>query len=402
MSSLSIAIEHLRQGRMIILVDDEDRENEGDLVMAAEFADADAVNFMARFGRGLICLPMTSAQVDKLGLPPMTTDNRARRSTAFTVSIEARDGITTGISAADRACTIAAACDPEAKAGDVVMPGHIFPLRAVEGGVLKRRGHTEGAIDLMRLAGLRPAGVICEIMRDDGTMARRDDLDQFAKIHDLPILTIEDIVRQRQKTEVLVEKVDEAELPTIYTEEPLRIHAFRSVLDGVEHLAIVKHPLGKTPLVRVHSECLTGEALGSLRCDCGPQLQESLRRVGESTGGAVIYLRNHEGRGIGLANKVRAYALQDQGHDTVEANLRLGFAPDMRDFAPAAHILKALDVRAVRLLTNNPLKCSALEELGIDVTERIPLVIPPNPFNASYLASKHERMGHFQTERTEN
>lgn len=401
MSSLSIAIEHLRQGRMIILVDDEDRENEGDLVVAAEFADAAAVNFMARFGRGLICLPMTSAQVDKLGLPPMTTDNRARRSTAFTVSIEARDGITTGISAADRARTIAAACDPEAKAGDIVMPGHIFPLRAVDGGVLKRRGHTEGAIDLMRLAGLRPAGVICEIMRDDGTMARRDDLDDFAKIHDLPILTIEDIVHQRQSTEVLVEKVAEAELPTIYADQPLRIHAFRSVLDGVEHLAIVKHPLGETPLVRVHSECLTGEALGSLRCDCGPQLQESLRRVGESTGGAVIYLRNHEGRGIGLANKVRAYALQDQGHDTVEANVRLGFAPDMRDFTPAAHILKALDVKAVRLLTNNPLKSSALEELGIDVTERIPLVIPPNPYNASYLASKHERMGHFHTERTE-
>ena len=402
MSSLSIAIEHLRQGGMIILVDDEDRENEGDLVMAAEFADAAAVNFMARFGRGLICLPMAAAQVDKLGLPPMTTDNKARRSTAFTVSIEARDGVTTGISAADRARTIAAACDPEANAGDIVMPGHIFPLRAVDGGVLKRRGHTEGAVDLMRLAGLRPAGVICEIMRDDGTMARRDDLDHFAKIHDLPVLTIEEIVRYRQRTEVLVEKVAEAELPTTYANEPLRIHAFRNVLDGVEHLAIVKHPLGETPLVRVHSECLTGEALGSLRCDCGPQLQESLRRVGESTGGAVIYLRNHEGRGIGLANKVRAYALQDQGHDTVEANVRLGFAPDMRDFAPAAYILKALGVGAVRLLTNNPVKSSALEELGIYVTERIPLVIPPNPFNASYLASKYERMGHFHTERAEN
>jgi 3,4-dihydroxy 2-butanone 4-phosphate synthase / GTP cyclohydrolase II len=279
MSSLSIALEQLRRGGMIILVDDEDRENEGDLIVAAEFATAEVVNFMAKHGRGLICLPMTAEQVDMLGLPPMAAVNKARRSTAFTVSIEARDGITTGISAADRACSIAAASNPLAKPGDIVMPGHIFPLRAAEGGVLKRQGHTEGSVDLMRLASLRPAAVICEIMREDGTMARRDDLDVFAKVHGLPILTIEEIVKHRRREDMLVTEVAQADLPTAHADEPLRIHAFRSSVDGVEHLAIVKHPLGNVPLVRVHSECLTGEALGSLRCDCGPQLQEAIRMV---------------------------------------------------------------------------------------------------------------------------
>ena len=394
MSTLSEALTHLRKGGMIILVDDEDRENEGDLVMAAEFATPEAVNFMARYGRGLICMPMAGAMVDRFNLPPMTSNNRARRSTAFTVSIEAREGISTGISAHDRARTIAAACNPDAKPEDIVSPGHIFPLRAAEGGVLVRAGHTEGSIDLMALAGLRSAAVICEIMRDDGEMARRPDLDVFAKEHGLPILTIEAIVKHRKKTEMLVKEVAHSELPSAFADEPLQVHAFRSLIDGTEHLALVKHPLLATPLVRVHSECLTGEALGSLRCDCGPQLQESIRLISESEGGVVIYLRGHEGRGIGLANKIMAYALQDKGHDTVEANTALGFAPDTRDYAAAAHMLKALGVKSLVLLSNNPQKANALEEFGVEVVERRPLIIAANPFNAAYLATKRDRMGH--------
>jgi 3,4-dihydroxy 2-butanone 4-phosphate synthase / GTP cyclohydrolase II len=394
MSALSKALEHLRKGGMIILTDDEDRENEGDLVMAAEFATPEAVNFMARFGRGLICLPMTSTALDKFNLPQMAPINRARRSTAFTISIEARDGITTGISAFDRAHTIATAINPNTKSEDIVSPGHVFPLRAAEGGVLKRAGHTEGAIDLMTLAGLQPAGVICEIMGDDGEMSRRPALEVFAKTHNLPILTIAELVKHRLETEVLIDEVAKSELPTAYADEPLTVHAFRSRIDGTEHLAIVKHPLPKTPLVRVHSECLTGEALGSLRCDCGPQLQTAIRMVSESEGGVVLYMRNQEGRGIGLANKIKAYALQDQGHDTVEANAALGFANDTRDYAAAAHMLKALGVSELTLLTNNPDKTHALQELGLNVVEQRPLVIEANPFNANYLATKREKLGH--------
>ncbi len=394
MSALPEALSHLRAGGMIILVDDEDRENEGDLVVAAEFASANAVNFMARFGRGLICMPMAGSMIDHFNLPPMTRKNQANRSTAFTVSIEARDGITTGISAHDRARTIAAACNPGAKPEDIVSPGHIFPLRAADGGVLSRTGHTEGSIDLMVMAGLRPAAVICEIMREDGTMARRGDLDVFAKQHGLPVLTIEAIVQHRKKTEMLVKEISRSQLPSAFADEPLQVHAFRSLIDGTEHLALVKHPLPATPLVRVHSECLTGEALGSLRCDCGPQLQESIRLVSESDGGVVIYLRGHEGRGIGLANKIMAYALQDKGHDTIEANAVLGFAPDTRDYAAAAHMLKAFGVSSLVLLSNNPGKKKALTDLGLNVVERRPLIIAPNPFNAAYLATKRDRMGH--------
>ncbi len=394
MSALSKALEQLRKGGMIILTDDEDRENEGDLVMAAQFATPQAVNFMARYGRGLICLPMTSAALDKFNLPPMAPVNRARRSTAFTISIEARDGITTGISAFDRAHTIATAINPNTKSEDIVSPGHVFPLRAAEGGVLKRAGHTEGAIDLMALAGLQPAGLICEIMGDDGEMSRRPALEIFAKTHKLPILTIAELVKHRLQTEVLIDEVAKSELPTAYADEPLTVHAFRSRIDGAEHLAIVKHPLPKTPLVRVHSECLTGEALGSLRCDCGPQLQTAIRMVSESQGGVVLYMRNQEGRGIGLANKIKAYALQDQGHDTVEANAALGFANDTRDYAAAAHMLKALGVSELTLLTNNPDKTHALQELGLNVVEQRPLVIEANPFNANYLATKREKLGH--------
>jgi 3,4-dihydroxy 2-butanone 4-phosphate synthase / GTP cyclohydrolase II len=394
MSALSKALEQLRNGGMIVLTDDDDRENEGDLVMAAEFATPEAVNFMARYGRGLICLPMTAAALDKFNLPQMASINRARRSTAFTISIEARDGITTGISAFDRAHTIAKAINPNTKPEDIVSPGHVFPLRAAEGGVLKRAGHTEGAIDLMTLAGLQPAGVICEIMGDDGEMSRRPALEVFAKTHNLPILSIAELLKHRLQIEVLIDEVAKSELPTAYADEALTVHAFRSRIDGTEHLAIVKHPLPKTPLVRVHSECLTGEALGSLRCDCGPQLQTAIRMVAESEGGIVLYMRNQEGRGIGLANKIKAYALQDRGHDTVEANTILGFANDSRDYAAAAHMLKALGVSELTLLTNNPDKTLALQDLGLNVVEQRPLVIEANPFNANYLATKREKLGH--------
>ncbi len=394
MSALSQALSALQQGKMIVLVDDEDRENEGDLIVAAEFATPETVNFMAMHGRGLICLALTGAQVDRFNLPPMIRDNQARRSTAFTVSIEARAGITTGISAFDRARTIAAAVNPDAMAEDIVSPGHVFPLRAAEGGVLARNGHTEGAVDLMRLAGLKPGAVICEVMRDDGEMARRPDLDLFAQKHGLPVLTIRELVEYRIKTEVQVEEVASASLPSVFADHPMRVHAFKSLVDGVEHLALVKGPLPEVPLIRVHSECLTGDALGSLRCDCGAQLQESLRLISESDGGAVIYLRGQEGRGIGLANKIRAYALQDAGQDTVDANTALGFAADARDYAVAAQILKTLGVSRVNLLSNNPHKEKDLQRYGIAVAKRLPLIIPPNPFNAGYLTTKREKFGH--------
>jgi 3,4-dihydroxy 2-butanone 4-phosphate synthase / GTP cyclohydrolase II len=402
MSALQQALTHLKQGGMVILVDDDDRENEGDLVMAAEFATPEAVNFMTRFGRGLICMPMAGAIMDKFNLPPMVANNNARRATAFTVSIEARDGITTGISAFDRSKTIAAVINPNANSDDILSPGHVFPLRAHDAGVLGRLGHTEGSIDLMRLAGLRPAAVICEIMKDDGEMARRSDLDVFAKQHDLPVLTIEAIVQHRKRTENHVQEIAQSDLPSAFSDEPLRVHAFRNLLDGTDHLALVKHPLPAIPLVRVHSECLTGEALGSLRCDCGAQLQESMRLVAESDGGVVIYLRNHEGRGIGLANKIMAYALQDKGHDTIEANTALGFAPDHRDYTAAAHMLKSLGIMSLRLLSNNPEKTKALTNLGLGVIEQIPLVVEANPFNAAYLATKRDRMGHFQNTKVRN
>jgi 3,4-dihydroxy 2-butanone 4-phosphate synthase/GTP cyclohydrolase II len=394
MSALSEALNQLKKGGMIILTDDESRENEGDLVLAAEFATPEMIAFMAREACGLICLPMTGEQIDRLGLGPMVQANKARRSTAFTVSIEARDGITTGISAFDRAHTIKVAADPHVKPGDIVSPGHVFPLRAAEGGVLKRDGHTEGSIDLMKLAGLKPAAVICEIMGADGHMARGEELKAFAKKHRLPVLAISEIFAHRLAAENWLEEVASAELPTSFAETPLRIHAFRSKLDGVEHVALVKHPLPKTPLVRVHSECLTGEAFGSLRCDCGPQLQDSIRRVAESDGGMVIYLRGHEGRGIGLANKIAAYALQDKGYDTLDANTALGFAADARNYAVATKILHHFEVSEVKLLTNNPAKSAALREGGIEVVEGVSLGVPPNPSNALYLETKRARFGH--------
>jgi 3,4-dihydroxy 2-butanone 4-phosphate synthase / GTP cyclohydrolase II len=402
MSTLSEALEQLRRGGMVILCDDEDRENEGDLVMAAEFASPETINFMAKHGRGLICLTLTGGQIDKLNLQPMVATNKARRSTAFTVSIEARDGISTGISAHDRARTIQVASNPEVKDGEIVSPGHIFPLRANDGGVLKRNGQTEGSVDLMRLAGLRPAGVICEIMSDDGQMARRPELENYAKMHGLPLITVKDIALYRMQTEILVSEVASAEMPTAFTETSLRVHAFRSAVDGTEHLALVKHPLPETPLVRVHSECLTGEALGSLRCDCGPQLQKAVQMIAESDGGVLVYLRDQEGRGIGLANKIHAYALQDQGHDTIEANTALGFASDSRDYGMAAQILRALGVNALTLLSNNPKKAEALTELGIKVLEQRPLNVAHNPFNEFYLATKRDKLGHTIPQPTRN
>jgi len=394
MPALSEALNALKQGRMIVLVDDEDRENEGDLVLPAQFATAEAVNFMAMHGRGLICLALTGAQVDHLGLSPMVRDNRTRRSTAFTVSIEARDGITTGISAADRAHTMRLAASSEVTPDDIVSPGHVFPLRAVDGGVLARNGHTEGAVDLVRLAGLEPGAVICEIMRDNGQMARRDDLVVFARKHGLVMLSVRELAEHRIRTETLVEEIASTDLPSAFASDVLRLHAFRNVVDGIEHVAAVKGGAAETPLVRLHSECLTGDALGSLRCDCGAQLQEAMRRISDSDGGALIYLRGHEGRGIGLGNKIRAYALQDQGHDTVAANEMLGHPVDARDYWVAAQMLKALGYSRIRLLTNNPEKAQALERYGIGVAQCVPLVIPANPFNQTYLATKRDRLGH--------
>lgn len=394
MLALSQAVKDLQQGKMIILVDDEDRENEGDLIVAAQFATPEVINFMARFGRGLICMPMTGEQIDLFDLPPMVANNQGRRSTAFMASIEAREGVTTGISAHDRAHTIMAACNPDAHSDDIVSPGHVFPLRAAEGGVLVRNGHTEGSVDLMKLAGLHPSAVICEIMRDDGHMARRPDLDIFAKTHDLLILTIDDIVQHRITKEQFLEEVASAKLPTDFAASPMTVHAFQSKVDGSEHLAMVKYPLPETPLVRVHSECLTGDALGSLRCDCGAQLRESLKLISESEGGVLIYLRGHEGRGIGLANKIKAYALQDAGQDTVEANKSLGFAPDARDYSVAAQILKALDITQLHLLSNNPQKVKGLERYGVTIKEQRPLIVPSNPHNVDYLNTKRDKFGH--------
>ena len=397
MPALSEALSALKEGRMIVLVDDEDRENEGDLVLPAQFATAEAVNFMAMHGRGLVCLALTGAQVDHLGLRPMVRDNRTRRSTAFTVSIEAREGITTGISAADRAHTMRLAASSEVTPDDIVSPGHVFPLRAVDGGVLARNGHTEGAVDLVRLAGLEPGAVICEIMRDDGQMARREDLLAFARKHGLVMLSVRELAEHRIRTETLVEEIASTDLPSAFASEVLRLHAFRNSIDGIEHIAAVKRGETETPLVRLHSECLTGDALGSLRCDCGAQLQDAMRRISESDGGALLYLRGHEGRGIGLGNKIKAYALQDQGHDTVMANKMLGHPVDARDYGVAAQMLKALGYSRIRLLTNNPEKARALERYGIAVAQCVPLVVPATPFNQTYIATKRDRLGHTLT-----
>ncbi len=393
-SKITEAIEDIRNGKMIILVDDEDRENEGDLCMAAQFASAETINFMARYGRGLVCLTLGEDIADKLNLKPMVQDNKARFGTAFTVSIEAREGVTTGISAADRATTIKAAVNPEAKAEDLVSPGHVFPIRARRGGVLVRTGQTEGSVDLCRLAGLTPAGVICEIMKDDGTMARMPDLEAFAREHKLKIVTIADLIDYRLQNESLIRRVAEATIPTAYGGD-FKIIIYENDVDDMQHIALVKGEIKKEDevLVRVHSECLTGDIFASARCDCGDQLHRAMEMVQQEGKGVIVYMRQ-EGRGIGLVNKIKAYALQECGHDTVEANIALGFKPDLRDYGIGAQILVDLGVHKMRLMTNNPKKIVGLEGYGIEITKRVPLEIHPNENNIKYMKTKQDKMGH--------
>jgi 3,4-dihydroxy 2-butanone 4-phosphate synthase/GTP cyclohydrolase II len=393
-STIEEAIEDIRQGKMVILVDDEDRENEGDLTMAAEMATPEAVNYMAKFGRGLICLTLTAEKCDALGLKPMVRDNTSPFETAFTVSIEAKRGVTTGISAADRSHTILTAVAPDASAADLVSPGHIFPLRAKPGGVLVRTGQTEGSVDLARLAGLTPAGVICEIMNEDGTMSRMPELRIFAKEHGLKICTVADLVAYRLKHEQLVRTVAEAKLPSRYGGD-WKVVAFENDVDKLDHIALVKGDLsGDQPvLVRVHSECLTGDVMGSLRCDCGDQLHKAMEAIDKEGRGVILYMRQ-EGRGIGLINKLKAYELQDQGMDTVEANHHLGFKADMRDYGVGAQILLALGIKNMKLLTNNPRKLVGLQGYGIQIVDRVPIEANPTCSNRSYLTTKREKLGH--------
>jgi 3,4-dihydroxy 2-butanone 4-phosphate synthase / GTP cyclohydrolase II len=392
-STIEEAIPAIRAGRMLIVVDDEDRENEGDLTMAASKVTPEAINFMARHGRGLICLAMVPERLDELEIPLEVADNSSRRDTAMCISIDARDGTTTGISAADRARTVHVAIAQASKPRDLARPGHVFPLRARTGGVLVRAGHTEAAVDLARIAQLEPAGVICEIMNEDGTMARVPELTKFAKKHGLPMITIADLIQYRMRTERLVKRAAVAALPTDHG--AFHIHAYESQLDGQTHVALVRGEIadGKDVLVRVHSKCLTGDVFHSARCDCGPQLDAAMAAVAKEGRGVLLYL-NQEGRGIGLANKIRAYELQDQGLDTVEANERLGFKADQRDYGIGAQILSDLGVKTMRLLTNNPRKFVGLQGYGLAVSEAVPLEIPANDSTRKYLKAKKDKLGH--------
>lgn len=394
LASVAEAIEEIKQGRMVIVVDDEDRENEGDLVIAAEHVTPEAINFMAREARGLICMPMTGARLDELQIPLMVERSNSVHGTAFTVSVEVKGKTTTGISAADRAATVRALIDPSTRPSDIVRPGHMFPLRYVEGGVLKRAGHTEASVDLAKLAGLYPAAVICEVMNDDGTMARLPDLERFAARHGLKIISIADLIEYRRRTERLIWRAAEAQIETDFG--PWRAVAYESLVDGEHHLAMVRGEvhLGPPPLVRMHSECVTGDVFGSRRCDCGEQLRLAMERIAEEGRGVIVYLRRHEGRGIGLVHKLRAYALQEQGLDTVEANLHLGFPPDPRDYGIGAQILVDLGLTKLRLLTNNPAKRAGLQGFDLEIVERVPLITKPREENRRYLATKQEKLGH--------
>ena len=392
-ASISEAIEDIKAGKFVIIVDDESRENEGDLAIAADKVTPEAINFMAKYGRGLICLPIIGQRLDDLGIPLMVTNNTSQYSTAFTVSIEAKNQVTTGISAFDRAQTIRTVLDPNAKAEDLVRPGHIFPIRAREGGILVRAGHTEAIVDLVRLAGFYPAGAICEIMDEDGTMARMPQLEAMASKFDLKIVTITDLIAYRLRHEKLVQRVTEARLPTKYGE--FKAVAYKSVVDAAEHVALVKGEMSNDEpvLVRVHSECLTGDVFGSLRCDCGAQIEMALQSIAEEEEGVFLYMRQ-EGRGIGFHNKLCAYALQDQGMDTVDANIALGFAPDLRDYGVGAQILADLGLHNIRLLTNNPKKVIGLGSYGIKIVETVPLITPSTPHNIHYLETKQKKLGH--------
>jgi 3,4-dihydroxy 2-butanone 4-phosphate synthase/GTP cyclohydrolase II len=388
------AIDDIARGRIVIVVDDADRENEGDLIVAAEKVTPETIAFMVRYTSGVICMPVLGERLDELSIPLMVAANTDHQGTAFTVSVDARRGVTTGISAADRAMTIRTLIDPATLPEDVLRPGHIFPLRYREGGVLRRAGHTEAAVDLARLAGLYPAGVLCETVNDDGTMARLPDLARFAKEHDLRLISIADLIEYRRRREVLVERVATATIPTSWGE--FRTYAYESVVDGRTHVALVLGEIGDGAdvMTRVHSECLTGDVFGSLRCDCGSQLERAFELIGKEGRGVVLYIRGHEGRAIGLTHKLRAYELQDQGRDTVEANIELGFAADQREYGIGAQILTDLGVRTMRLLTNNPDKRAGLEGHGLSIVERIPLETEPTPHNIGYLRTKAEKLGH--------
>ena len=392
--SIDAAIEEIRAGRMVVVVDDADRENEGDLIIAAEKVTPESIAFMVRHTSGVICMPVLGERLDELRVPLMVADVSDHQRTAFTVSIDARVGTTTGISAADRTATILAVIDEKTTPEDLARPGHVFPLRYREGGVLERAGHTEAAVDLSRLAGLYPAGVLCEVVNEDGTMSRLPELKRFAKEHDLRLISIADLIQHRRRREKLVRPVAQASIPTIYG--AFQAHAYESLVDGRTHVAMVLGEVGdgESIMVRVHSECLTGDVFHSLRCDCGTQLDDALGKIGAEGRGVVLYIRGHEGRAIGLTHKLRAYQLQEQGKDTVEANVELGFKPDPRDYGIGAQILFDLGVRSMRLLTNNPAKRAGLEGYGLSLEERIPLETKPTPENLRYLRAKREKLGH--------